>query len=129
MTYLICKKFTFEASHKLWDNLLSNEANFERFGKCANPPSHGHSYKVFVYLKSKKLKNGMVRNFSELKEVFNKRIYNKYDHQFLNLIINKLTTAENLAEEIYKVIKRDFKELWKIRVYETETNYAEYWEE
>ena len=121
--WIICKKFTFEASHQLYNKNWDEEKNTEVFGVCAR--NHGHSYKVFLYLKGY-LTNGMVRNFNEVKKYFMLRIHSKYDHQFLNEKMNCLTTAENIAQQIYLELKDDLSQLYKVRVWETETSYAEY---
>lgn len=122
--WTICKKFTFEAAHQLISPLLDKERNDYIFGKCAQ--LHGHSYKVYVYLKSDTLDWGMVENFSLIKDIFMKEIHAKYDHQFLNEKMDGLTTAENLAKEIFTILKDKLIDLNKIRVYETETIWAEY---
>lgn len=67
--FYITKRFTFESSHRLNDNKLSEKENKTIFGRCNNKPSHGHSYKMFVTVGSKHLNNGMVINFNELKKM------------------------------------------------------------
>lgn len=124
--YEITKRFTFDSSHRLWDDSLSEEDNNKIFGKCANSPSHGHTYIVEVTLRSELLKNGMIVNFNDVKEVFKKEIDLKYDHHFLNDLMPFLTTAENIAKHFYGIMKSNFPETYKIRVHETPNSWAEY---
>jgi 6-pyruvoyltetrahydropterin/6-carboxytetrahydropterin synthase len=124
--YSVTKTFNFDSAHRLWDTSLTEEQNYEVFGKCANAPCHGHTYFVEITLKSQNLTNGMVRNFSELKKVYNEKIHNKYDHQFLNNLMPFLTTAENIAEFFFNILKEDFPEITSVAVYETPTSRAEY---
>ena len=46
--YYFSEKFEFAATHTLWNEKLSEEENFDAFGKCANPAGHGHNYIVEV---------------------------------------------------------------------------------
>src|SRR3990167_301450 len=120
--YRICKRFTFEAAHKLEDLDKTDEQNKELYGKCSI--THGHSYKIFVYLQSEKLTNGMIENFDKVKQIFMENIHKKYDHSVLNDNIG-LPTAEIMAITIWNSMKGDLPELYKVRVYETESCWAE----
>ena len=124
--YTITKTFGFEASHRLAYVNKSDEENSKIFSKCANLPSHGHSYKVKLFLKSNKLENGMVMNFLDVKKIFNERIYNYLDHQFLNDKIKGLTAAEKIAEWIYDDLEEHMPLLREAEVWETETSSASY---
>lgn len=127
--YKITRQFVISSSHQLWDSSISAEENKEIFGKCSNPPSHGHNYIIDVTLKSNELKHGMVRNFSEVKKIFLEKIDKVYDHQFLNNLIPGLTTAENMAKLFYELMKIQFPEVCSVKVYETPTSSAEYSED
>lgn len=127
--YRIQKRFTISCSHRLWDNSLSEQENKKIFGKCSNSPNHGHNYFVDVMLKDEKLEHGMIINFDEIKKVFKEKIDAIYDHHYLNDLIKELTTAENIAKIFYDVLKERFSMLYKIRVWETDGCFAEYFEE
>ncbi len=138
----ITKEFTFEMAHVLW--------NYD--GPCRNV--HGHSYKLFVTLSGKPVndadnpKNGMVIDFSDLKQIVMRGIINVFDHSvvvssdydkvkikmFTEMFGNVVTvdyqpTCENLvtdfagrlADQLPSGIK-----LHSLRLYETATSFAEW---
>ncbi len=126
----ITKRFTFEASHRLNDEYLNQEKNKEIFGKCNDMPSHGHSYKLFITVSSKKLENGMVINFSDLKKIVNENVITELDHKFLNNVewLPKLSTCEKMlipiADRLVSVLPVGVN-LRRIKLYETEDSCAE----
>jgi len=116
----ICKEFTFDAAHK-----LPNHS-----GKCSQ--LHGHTYKVRVYLRGRvhpldnSATEGMVEDFTHIKEVFKRRVEDFCDHKFLNETLPiAITTAEFLAGWILIVLRKELSAVIKVRVYETPTAYAE----
>lgn len=97
-------------------------------GDCKN--LHGHTYKVRVYIKRKKLNElNMVMDFSELALIIQK-VLGKFDHKLLNELreFKKLTpTAENIAYVIFKKIKKLLPKevkISKIEVYESDSSCA-----
>lgn len=115
MTISITKKFTFDAAHSL--------PNHD--GKCKN--LHGHSY-VFEVTVSGPItetgpKEGMIMDFTDISSVVKAEIISKWDHQFLNDILPFVTTAENLAAEIFKVLKEKLP-VTEIKLWETATSYV-----
>ncbi|MDP8259534.1 MAG: 6-carboxytetrahydropterin synthase QueD [Candidatus Gygaella obscura] len=96
-------------------------------GKCEG--MHGHNWKVEVVLKSKTLdKLGMVKDFSEVKRVLND-ILNELDHKCLNELdcFKKVNpTSENIAKYIYKGLKKAYKSLKFVSVWESDTSCASY---
>lgn len=141
----VTKQFNFESAHALW--------NYD--GKCKN--IHGHTYKLFVTVKGNPInnpenpKNGMVIDFGELKKIIKTKIVDLYDH---SLILNKqaeikdfehvqqmcerfiLTdfqpTCENMTIEFAKIIKAELPKgvfLHSIKLYETETSFAEWYQD
>lgn len=119
----VCKIFEWDAAHKL---LLDYNS------PCG--ALHGHTYKVEFLFEGPVDKNGMVIDFSLVKEQINKNC--SFDHKYLNDLL-KQPTAENLVDYLYKkFIKSELHSLtklqWnrqinlvKIRVWETPTSYAE----
>jgi len=122
----ICKTFEWEASHSL---SLPYES------KCQN--NHGHTYKIEIEIEGEINENGMVIDFSKLKEWVNKANV-CFDHCNINKDIpyfkNKNPTAENLIFFIYtkmNEIKNDFLgipnyvKIRRIRIWETSKSFAE----
>ena len=130
----IAKEFRWEMGHRL---------PFHD-GKCKN--LHGHSYKLSVEITGDTDKNGMVMDYFDLKKVV-QPIVEELDHGFmvneedkeLLMILQKLsskhirvnfeTTAENICRYFLDKISRtglpsNIKAL-KVRVFESETSYAE----
>lgn len=127
------KIFTFEAAHAISDY----------DGVCKN--IHGHSYKLFVTVVSKKgLTNNMVMDFKQLKKKVQHAILNDYDHALM-LKINKLNlattqvigtkllwfdeepTAEQMLLDMAKKLQLnlpDFVVLKELKLHETETCFA-----
>ncbi len=139
----VTKIFSFEMAHALM--------NYD--GDCKN--IHGHSYKLYVTLignaKHKKgdPKDGMVIDFKELKRMVKREIISKYDHA---LVLN-----DNVDIELKKVLSKHYEKLvffkeqptcelllsrfitvmlpiipphialFSMRLYETETSYAEWY--
>ncbi len=101
-------------------------------GKCEN--LHGHNYVIEVMVSSDKLNNEeMVMDFTILKS-FLKEILNKMDHFLINdldYFKNHNPTSENIACFIYYEIKKKIGNqinLKKVRIWETDEQYAEYYE-
>lgn len=125
--------------------------------KCRNP--HGHRYKIEVGVDDKVINEkgvsdeGMVIDFSDLKEIMVEEIDEVYDHSFTiykndNLIedfrlfrdraklkinvVDFVPTAENLAKHWYKLIKDKLSErgikIKHVKVWETPTSTATYGE-
>jgi 6-pyruvoyltetrahydropterin/6-carboxytetrahydropterin synthase len=111
----ITKTFEISAAHFLPDHPIC--------GKI-----HGHNYKVELTLEGKvNPKTGMLMDFGDVKDIFKKTIGDKLDHSTLNDFM-KIPTAENIAKYVYKALKPHIKQLRQIRIYETETASATYFE-
>ena len=131
---IVVKEISFCCGHRL----MNHE------GLCRN--IHGHNYRVMLMVSGGiEKRSGMVLDFKRIKEVAEERIKNVFDHALvLNchdplgdwfdafdqvggaLKIIKMDgepTAENMAREFLHVLP----EVDGIRVYETETSYAEEW--
>jgi 6-pyruvoyltetrahydropterin/6-carboxytetrahydropterin synthase len=139
----VTKEFYFETAHALY--------GYD--GKCKN--IHGHSYKLAVTiigvpnLEKNHPKNGMVLDFGELKKIVKSEIIELFDHA---TIFNQNTPHLALAETLEKTgqrvilvpyqptsemmlldISEKIKEklpaevkLHSLRLYETNTSYAEW---
>lgn len=141
----ITKQFTFETGHALY--------GYD--GKCKNV--HGHSYKLSVTVigtpitDTDNVKYGMVIDFGDLKKIVKQHIVDVFDHA---TVFNKNTPHVELANELrsrgHEVILVDYQptsenmvidfaekiksylphtvELYSLRLQETETSYAEWFQ-
>ncbi|NLL72986.1 MAG: 6-carboxytetrahydropterin synthase QueD [Clostridiales bacterium] len=112
------RHFEFEASHSLPEEGI--------YGKCSN--LHGHRYELEVEVEGQIQKEGWVCNFTEIKQIVNDAIIEKFDHAHLNDFF-EIPTVENMAryifDELSKLFGENEYELSKIRLYETSKCYAE----
>ncbi|MGY5355141.1 6-pyruvoyl trahydropterin synthase family protein [Wenyingzhuangia sp. IMCC45467] len=140
----ITKKFDFETGHALhgYD------------GKCRNV--HGHSYKLYVTVigtpiqDANHVKNGMVIDFTDLKEIVKSEVEDVFDHA---TVFNKNTPHVELAKELqdrgHNVILVDYQptsemmildfadkikkrlpehiELFSLKLQETSSSFAEWY--
>ena len=138
----VTTEFTFEMAHVLKDY----------DGPCRNV--HGHSYKLLVTVSGVPVKvmgnpkNGMVIDFSDLKDIVMKKIISQFDHSvvisndFDNEKIKTMTrifgntvvadyqpTCENLVADFAQRLKDGLPgsvRLHSLRLYETAKSYAEW---
>jgi 6-pyruvoyltetrahydropterin/6-carboxytetrahydropterin synthase len=138
----VTKEFPFEMAHVLW--------NYD--GPCKNV--HGHSYRLFVTLSgippddADNPKNGMVIDFSDLKNIVKKQIVDIFDHSVVlsNKIDKEKTeilsrmfgntvqvsyqpTCENLVADFADRIAPHLPsrvKLHSLKLYETATSFAEW---
>ncbi len=110
---ILIKKFEFDAAH----NLINYKGKCERL--------HGHTYSLVVKVEGKRDHEDMVFDFVELKEIVNREIIDKFDHHYLNDIIEQ-PTAENIAIYVWNKLedklKRDNCKLYEIEVWETKNS-------
>lgn len=92
-------------------------------GKCEN--LHGHNYKMTITIEGEVKKDGMIKDFKEIKKIVQKYILEKIDHKHLNEIIDN-PSVENLIVWIWKNLKTHLPELKRIKIYETDTCYCTY---
>lgn len=125
----ITKEFLFDAAHKLWRSALSDEENHALYGNCSR--LHGHTYRLQVTVAGPVGADGMIMNFSQLKEIVNAHIIKRYDHTFLNDLAeyaNVPVTAENMTRHIFDrldpVLASHRITLHSIVLYETPTSWA-----
>lgn len=138
----VTREFTFEMAHVLW--------NYD--GPCRNV--HGHSYRLFVTISgvpaddNKNPKNGMVIDFTDLKNIVLKEIVNVFDHAVAvsrdfdrektemlsktfgnTVIVDYQPTCENLVADFAGRIKKHLPAgttLHSLKLYETAKSFAEW---
>ena len=130
----IAKEFRWEMGHRLP----------EHFGLCKN--IHGHSYKMIVEFEGELDKNQMVIDYYDVEKIINP-VIEKLDHSFMVNVNDKIvleflekmnskkilvdfnSTAENICTYLLSEIKKtdlpsNISSV-KVRVYETQFDYAE----
>jgi 6-pyruvoyltetrahydropterin/6-carboxytetrahydropterin synthase len=132
MIYLT-RRETFAAAHRLFKEGLSDEANYELFGKCSNPNWHGHNYTLeVVVVGDADPVTGFVIDLKELKDLIQMHVISKVDHKNLNLDVDFMKgfnpTSENIVVAIWNQLKDKIPagKLYSVKLYETENNYFEY---
>lgn len=136
MVYLT-RRERFNAAHKLWIEEWGEEKNRDVFGKCANKNWHGHNYTLFVTVKGKPdPQTGFIMDVKELSRLIKEVIVDRVDHCNLNLDVPFIPkgmqpTTENLVILFWKELEPQLKgvALHRIRLWETENIYAEYYGE
>ena len=132
MKAYLTRRYLFSASHRLHNDEFSTEKNRAIYGKCNNPYGHGHNYHVEVTVSAQvDQRTGMVCNLLDLDESVQRHILQRYDHQNLNTLpefASQVPTTENLCQEIYDILRREFSyaHLEKVRIEETMMNSFEY---
>jgi 6-pyruvoyltetrahydropterin/6-carboxytetrahydropterin synthase len=102
----VVRTFTFEAAHQLpWHQ-----------GRCHD--LHGHSYRLEVTVEGPLTENGVVVDFADLKAVVGREVIDRYDHKYLNDLIDN-PTAELVAHEIWKSLEAAGLGITRVRLWET----------
>lgn len=132
MLQTVTKEITFSASHRL----------LEYDGACSN--LHGHNYRLLMTLHGSELIEGMVCDFSLLKNCMVGRVFDDYDHacivnkedtvmlDFLrankmkHVILPGNPTAEVMARDIFQRMEFFGAKDLTITLYETDTSYTVY---
>lgn len=116
----IAKEFTFDAAHSLPNS----------DGPCKR--LHGHTYRVRVVARGAIQsidggpEEGMVVDFTRIKDVFKRRVESICDHQFLNETVPvERTTAELLAAWMLRELRIELPQVIAVRLHETPTSFAE----
>lgn len=138
----VTREFSFEMAHVL--------RNYD--GPCRNV--HGHSYRLFVTLSgvpvndAENPKNGMVIDFTELKNIVLGKIVNQFDHSVViskdfdrdkrgmmekifgnTVVVDYQPTCENLVADFASRLIKEIPagiSLHSLRLYETAKSYAEW---
>jgi 6-pyruvoyltetrahydropterin/6-carboxytetrahydropterin synthase len=139
----VTKEFSFEMSHVLW--------NYD--GPCRNV--HGHSYRLFVTISGTPVtepghpKNGMVMDFTDLKNIVKKNIIDLFDHSVVvsrnfdsgktemftkmfgnTVLVDYQPTCENLVADFAGRISGLLPSgvtVHNLKLYETASSFAEWY--
>ena len=133
----VSRREHFNAAHKLFNPAWSAEKNLEVFGPCANENWHGHNYDLTVTVAGEPDPDtGFVVDLKRLSILIRSAIIEEVDHKNLNLDVpfmaGKMASTENLAIGFWEILEpriseiSRFGKLYSIRLYETNSNYVEY---
>ncbi|PPK84318.1 6-pyruvoyltetrahydropterin/6-carboxytetrahydropterin synthase [Neolewinella xylanilytica] len=134
--HYVTRRETFNAAHKLALPTWSDERNREVFGKCANANWHGHNYDLRVTVSgSPDPVTGFVMDAKVLSQIIKRTVVDVLDHSNLNLDVDwfrdRLPTTENLTTAIWERLVDEVSAagsaLYRVRLYETENIYADYY--
>lgn len=132
-TVYVTRKAHFNAAHRLHNPARSDAWNAETFGLCNNPNWHGHNYVLEVTVAGEPdPETGYVVDLGRLKGVMHERVLDKLDHKNLNLEVDFLDgiipSTENLVVAIWNELQDALPagRLYRVRLFETERNMAEY---
>ncbi len=135
--HYVTRRETFNAAHKLAVAEWPAERNQEVFGKCANHNWHGHNYDLRVTVCGDPDPiTGFVMDAKVLSQIVKAEVVDHLDHSNLNLDIDwfrggKQPTTENLVsamwERLHGPIAEGGSRLYRVRLYETENIYADYY--
>jgi 6-pyruvoyltetrahydropterin/6-carboxytetrahydropterin synthase len=124
------RRFTFSAGHRYHVAQWSDDENARAFGRLTVP--HGHNYTLDVTVRgSIDPRTGMVIDLSELKEIVNATVIERFDHADLNadaLFRDRIPTTENIALAVWELLapKLGPDRLARVRVWEDPTLFVDY---
>jgi 6-pyruvoyltetrahydropterin/6-carboxytetrahydropterin synthase len=145
LNMLITRRLEFDAGHRIPHHK----------SQCRH--LHGHRYAVEITLSGNIIttpgvsEEGMVMDFSDVKEVAKKTIVDAWDHAFLvyagdtavmdflesipghkTVVLDCIPTAENLAAKAFAILDEAFRDVYgnqlrleRVRLYETPNNWAD----
>jgi 6-pyruvoyltetrahydropterin/6-carboxytetrahydropterin synthase len=128
---LLTKRIEFSAAHRYVRPEWDDAKNRAVFGRCYNPPAHGHNYLIELTVSGDiDPTTGMVVNLFDLKRVL-LDVIEEFDHKNLNLDMpyfkDRIPTSENFAHVLWTKLaaQRDIGALHTLRLCEDEDLYAE----
>jgi 6-pyruvoyltetrahydropterin/6-carboxytetrahydropterin synthase len=132
----LTRRITFAAAHRYRLPELSEAENSARFGLCARPNFHGHTYTCDVTVRGTiDERTGMIVDLGVLDRVLEADVHRRLDHANLNLDLPEfaegklMPTGENLARFIFQAVQRGIgsaAEVCEVRVAEDSTLCAAY---
>jgi 6-pyruvoyltetrahydropterin/6-carboxytetrahydropterin synthase len=132
-TVYVTRQIHFNSAHRLENPTRSLQWNQQQYGLCTSPHWHGHNYVLEVTVAgTPDPVTGYVLDLGKLKEILNRAIGEPCDHKNLNTDVaflrGVIPTTENLVIAFWNEIEPLLPtgRLYRIRLYETPRNYAEY---
>ncbi|MEI8102518.1 MAG: 6-carboxytetrahydropterin synthase [Chlorobium sp.] len=134
----VSRKIEFNAAHRLFNPLCTEEQNIALYGKCSNNYGHGHNYLLEITLCGiVDMQTGFLFDLKELKSILEYEITARFDHKHLNHDVpelqNCIPTTEVLAvltwdilEERLLTINNQELVLHEVTIHETGKNSVRY---
>ena len=129
----VTRRLRFNAAHRVHNPALSEAENDRLFGKCNNPNWHGHNYVLEVSVRGPiDERTGYVMDLGALKTLVTREVIDQVDHRNMNLDVpfmqGIIPTTENIVVAMWRLLQPAVApaELVRLRLWETENNYAEY---
>ncbi len=133
---LLTRRAEFSAAHFYWVEAWTADENQRVFGKCSNRNGHGHNYVLEVTVCGEPdAVTGFVVDLKEMKDVLEREVVSVYDHRHLNLEVPEFAgrqpTVENIAISVWERLEGKIPQarLYRVRVYEREDLFADYFGE
>ncbi|HVA56470.1 MAG: 6-carboxytetrahydropterin synthase [Gemmatimonadaceae bacterium] len=108
----LTRRISFAAAHRYRLPELSDAENARRFGLCARPNYHGHTYTCDVTVRGEIDEHtGMIVDLGEVDRVLERDVRARFDHTNLNLDVPEfaegrlMPTGENLARFIFNAVR------------------------
>ena len=131
---MVTRRVHFNAAHRLHNPDRSDAWNRRTFGLCNSKHWHGHNYELEVSVRGQPHpETGFVIDLGELKRILNERVADVCDHRNLNedvpFLRGLVTSTENLVIAFWREIEPHLTsgKLHRVRLYETERNFADYY--
>jgi 6-pyruvoyltetrahydropterin/6-carboxytetrahydropterin synthase len=129
----VTRVLRFNAAHRVHNPALSDEENRALYGKCNNPNSHGHNYRLEVSVAGEiDPRSGYVLDLAILRDLVTRELVDHVDHRNLNVDVPFMSgtnpTTENLVVACWRVLEPRLapSKGVKLQLWETENNYVEY---
>jgi 6-pyruvoyltetrahydropterin/6-carboxytetrahydropterin synthase len=113
MHHTLTRRVTFAAAHRYRIASWSDEENSRRFGACARPSYHGHSYRCEVTVSGTPDElTGMLVDLGVLDRILDDEVRQRFDHANINLDVPEFAdgklvpTGEMLARFIFERVQR-----------------------
>ncbi|MHB1223071.1 MAG: 6-pyruvoyl trahydropterin synthase family protein [Gemmatimonadaceae bacterium] len=129
----VTRRLTFNAAHRVHNPALSEAENSALFGKCNNPNWHGHNYTLEVSVRGEiEERTGYVMDLGALRRLVETEVIDLVDHRNMNIDVpfmqGVIPTTENIIVAIWRRLVSHLApaRLVRLRLWETENNFAEY---
>lgn len=99
---LLAQQFEFAAAHRLHVKELTEEQNRAVFGRCNNPNSHGHNYRIEPVV-AVDLDSTRTFTLQHLEQIVSEIILQRFDHKHLNLDLKEFAGVNPSVEHIARI--------------------------